>query len=112
MTHLNRMRERLRRRIPCGVTGGPAHSDIWMGKADVSGLRIELPQIEETGCFWRCARCLRRHRRLFQLQRRPTQPTAPGAHVIAADRRRAGELPANTANTHLIVSTTGLPRPH
>lgn len=32
--------------------GGPAHSDVWMQMlADVSGLRIELPQVEETGCF-------------------------------------------------------------
>ncbi|MEN1529494.1 FGGY-family carbohydrate kinase, partial [Pseudomonas aeruginosa] len=30
----------------------PAHSDVWMQMlADVSGLRIELPQVEETGCF-------------------------------------------------------------
>jgi L-xylulokinase len=34
------------------VTGGPAHSDVWMQMlADVSGLAIELPQVEETGCF-------------------------------------------------------------
>ncbi|MDU2468089.1 MAG: FGGY-family carbohydrate kinase, partial [Veillonella sp.] len=34
------------------VTGGPAHSDVWMQMlADVSGLRVELPQVEETGCF-------------------------------------------------------------
>ncbi|EOW0900500.1 carbohydrate kinase [Klebsiella pneumoniae] len=52
MTHLNRMRERFTRVQALRVTGGPAHSDVWMQMlADVSGLRVELPQVEETGCF-------------------------------------------------------------
>ena len=52
MTHLNRMRERFTEAHTLRVTGGPAHSDVWMQMlADVSGLRIELPQVEETGCF-------------------------------------------------------------
>lgn len=52
MTHLNRMRERFTDVCALRVTGGPAHSDVWMQMlADVSGLRIELPQVEETGCF-------------------------------------------------------------
>ncbi|MGG8291911.1 FGGY-family carbohydrate kinase [Klebsiella sp. 141130] len=52
MTHLNRMRERFTHVQALRVTGGPAHSDVWMQMlADVSGLRIELPQVEETGCF-------------------------------------------------------------
>jgi L-xylulokinase len=52
MTHLNRMRERFTAVQTLRVTGGPAHSDVWMQMlADVSGLRVELPQIEETGCF-------------------------------------------------------------
>lgn len=52
MTHLNRMRERFTDVHTLRVTGGPAHSDVWMQMlADVSGLRIELPQVEETGCF-------------------------------------------------------------
>ncbi|EOX8561094.1 FGGY-family carbohydrate kinase [Salmonella enterica subsp. diarizonae] len=52
MTHLNRMRERFTEVRTLRVTGGPAHSDVWMQMlADVSGLRIELPQVEETGCF-------------------------------------------------------------
>jgi L-xylulokinase len=52
MTHLNRMRERFTSVQALRVTGGPAHSDVWMQMlADVSGLRIELPQVEETGCF-------------------------------------------------------------
>ncbi len=52
MTHLNRMRERFTAAQTLRVTGGPAHSDVWMQMlADVSGLRIELPQVEETGCF-------------------------------------------------------------
>lgn len=52
MTHINRMRERFTDVHTLRVTGGPAHSDVWMQMlADVSGLRIELPQVEETGCF-------------------------------------------------------------
>ena len=52
MTHLNRMRERFTHVQALRVTGGPAHSDVWMQMlADVSGLRVELPQVEETGCF-------------------------------------------------------------
>lgn len=52
MTHLNRMRERFTEVRTLRVTGGPAHSDVWMQMlADVSGLRIELLQVEETGCF-------------------------------------------------------------
>jgi L-xylulokinase len=51
MTHLNRMLERFTQVQALRVTGGPAHSDVWMQMlADVSGLAIELPQVEETGC--------------------------------------------------------------
>ncbi|MDR1613248.1 MAG: carbohydrate kinase [Planctomycetota bacterium] len=33
------------------VTGGPTKSDVWMRMlADVSGLPVEIPEIEETGC--------------------------------------------------------------
>lgn len=52
MTHLNRMRERFTAAKTLRVTGGPAHSDVWMQMlADVSGLPVELPQVEETGCL-------------------------------------------------------------
>ena len=51
MTHLNRMLARFTHVQALRVTGGPAHSDVWMQMlADVSGLAIELPQVEETGC--------------------------------------------------------------
>ena len=51
MTHLNRMLERFTDVQVLRVTGGPAHSEVWMQMlADVSGLAIELPQVEETGC--------------------------------------------------------------
>ena len=51
MTHLNRMLERFTHVRTLRVTGGPTHSDVWMQMlADVSGLAIELPQVEETGC--------------------------------------------------------------
>ncbi|MBB1191954.1 carbohydrate kinase, partial [Klebsiella pneumoniae] len=46
----------MRRRFPeaqaLRVTGGPAKSLPWMQMfADVSGLPVELPQVEETGCL-------------------------------------------------------------
>jgi L-xylulokinase len=54
MTHLNRMRERFTDVRALRVTGGPAHSRVWMQMlADVSGLPVELPQVEETGCLAR-----------------------------------------------------------
>lgn len=52
MTHLNRMRERFTQVNALSVTGGPARSTVWMQMlADISGLPVELPQIEETGCL-------------------------------------------------------------
>jgi L-xylulokinase len=46
------MRERFTEVRALRVTGGPAHSPVWMQMlADVSGLPVELPQVEETGCF-------------------------------------------------------------
>lgn len=73
MTHLNRMRERFTDVHTLRVTGGPAHSDVWMQMlADVSGLRIELPQVEETGCFGGGTCRPRRYRGLSRFQRSPT----------------------------------------
>ncbi|ELQ9310974.1 carbohydrate kinase [Serratia marcescens] len=52
MTHLNRMRRRFPEVQALRVTGGPAKSLPWMQMfADVSGLPVELPQVEETGCL-------------------------------------------------------------
>lgn len=52
MTHLNRMRQRFPQTKALRVTGGPAKSAPWMQMfADVSGLPVELPQVEETGCL-------------------------------------------------------------
>ncbi|EMN8764944.1 carbohydrate kinase [Serratia marcescens] len=52
MTHLNRMRRRFPEAQALRVTGGPAKSLPWMQMfADVSGLPVELPQVEETGCL-------------------------------------------------------------
>lgn len=52
MTHLNRMLQRFPQAKTLRVTGGPARSDVWMQMlADVSGMPVELPQIEETGCL-------------------------------------------------------------
>lgn len=52
MTHLNRMRRRFPLTTALRVTGGPAKSAPWMQMfADISGLPVELPQVEETGCL-------------------------------------------------------------
>ncbi|CAI1107599.1 L-xylulose/3-keto-L-gulonate kinase [Serratia proteamaculans] len=52
MTHLNHMRQRFPAATALRVTGGPAKSAPWMQMfADVSGLPVELPQVEETGCL-------------------------------------------------------------
>jgi L-xylulokinase len=52
MTHLNRMLQRFPHTTALRVTGGPAKSAPWMQMlADVSGLPLELPQVEETGCL-------------------------------------------------------------
>ncbi|MDT1786032.1 FGGY-family carbohydrate kinase, partial [Salmonella enterica subsp. enterica serovar Oslo] len=49
---LNRMSERFTEVLALRVTRGTAHSDVWLQMlADDSGLRIELPQVEETGCL-------------------------------------------------------------
>jgi L-xylulokinase len=51
MTHLHRMLQRFTDVKTLRVTGGPAHSRVWMQMlADVSGLNVELPQVDETGC--------------------------------------------------------------
>ncbi|MFS2225303.1 FGGY-family carbohydrate kinase [Pantoea sp. B65] len=51
MTHLTRMLERFTDVDALRVTGGPTQSEVWMQMlADVSGIAIELPQVEETGC--------------------------------------------------------------
>ncbi|MEF9676416.1 FGGY-family carbohydrate kinase [Pectobacterium aroidearum] len=52
MAHLNRMRQRFPNVDALRITGGPAKSVPWMQMfADVSGLPVELPQVEETGCL-------------------------------------------------------------
>ncbi|TCT16542.1 3-keto-L-gulonate kinase /L-xylulose kinase [Bibersteinia trehalosi] len=52
MHHLNRMRKRFPHVNTLRVTGGPVKSSVWMQMlADLTGMRLEIPQIEETGCF-------------------------------------------------------------
>lgn len=52
MHHLERMLQRFPQTNVLRVTGGPAKSQEWMQiLADLSGLAIEIPQVEETGCF-------------------------------------------------------------
>lgn len=52
MAHLNRMQTRFTEARTLRITGGPAHSAVWMQMfADISGLTVELPQVEETGCL-------------------------------------------------------------
>lgn len=52
MTHLDFLRQRFPGARRMRMTGGPAHSAVWMQMfADISGLELELPRIEETGCL-------------------------------------------------------------
>ncbi len=113
MTHLNRMRERFTDVHTLRVTGGPAHSDVWMQMlADVSGLRIELPQVEETGCFGAAlaARVGTGVYRDFSEAQRDLQ--APGAHPAAGydcPSALPTKIPTLSASH---CRTSGLSRPH
>lgn len=50
--HLNRMRQRFPHTNILRVTGGPTQSPVWMQiLADISGMTLEIPQLEETGCL-------------------------------------------------------------
>ncbi|MGC7590222.1 FGGY-family carbohydrate kinase [Bisgaard Taxon 46] len=52
MYHLNRMKQRFPQATLLRVTGGPAKSKVWLQMlADFTGMTLEVPQIEETGCL-------------------------------------------------------------
>lgn len=52
MHHLNRMKQRFPNANVLRVTGGPTKSAVWMQMlADISGMTLEIPQVEETGCY-------------------------------------------------------------
>ncbi|KQN57825.1 MULTISPECIES: FGGY-family carbohydrate kinase [unclassified Erwinia] len=52
LTHLNRIRQRFPRVTALRLSGGPTRSACWMQMfADISGLPVEIPQIEESGCL-------------------------------------------------------------
>lgn len=52
MHHLNRMLQRFPNTQVIRVTGGPAKSAVWLQMlADLTGMRLEVPNVEETGCF-------------------------------------------------------------
>lgn len=52
MTHLEKMLIRFPDTRVLRVTGGPAKSLVWMQiLADLTGLTVEIPQVEETGCL-------------------------------------------------------------
>lgn len=52
MHHLSRMQQRFPNAKVLRVTGGPAKSNVWMQMlADLTGMRLEIPQVEETGCY-------------------------------------------------------------
>ena len=52
MYHLERMLQRFPQTKVLRVTGGPAKSPVWIQiLADLTGLPVEIPQIEETGCL-------------------------------------------------------------
>jgi len=52
LVHLDRMLRLFPAVEALRVTGGPARSEVWMQMlADASGLLVEVPQVEETGCL-------------------------------------------------------------
>ncbi|MGQ0286783.1 FGGY-family carbohydrate kinase [Pasteurellaceae bacterium 22721_9_1] len=52
MHHLNRMLKRFPNTQVLRVTGGPAKSKVWMQMlADLTGMKLEIPAVEETGCL-------------------------------------------------------------
>jgi len=52
MQHLEQMLKRFPNPTALRVTGGPAKSAVWLQMlADLSGLTVEVPQVEETGCL-------------------------------------------------------------
>ncbi len=52
MHHLTRMFQRFPNANVLRVTGGPAKSAVWMQMlADLTGMKLEIPQVEETGCL-------------------------------------------------------------
>ncbi|MBB5193560.1 L-xylulokinase [Silvimonas terrae] len=51
-SHLLQMRECFSTVEALRVTGGPARSEVWMQMlSDMSGLPVEIPAVEETGCL-------------------------------------------------------------
>ncbi|MBN6067100.1 carbohydrate kinase [Aggregatibacter actinomycetemcomitans] len=52
MYHLERMLQRFPHTNVLRVTGGPTKSKVWMQMlADLTGMRLEIPAVEETGCL-------------------------------------------------------------
>lgn len=52
MYHLERMFVRFPQVNVLRITGGPTKSDVWMQMlADLTGMRLEIPATEETGCL-------------------------------------------------------------
>lgn len=52
LTHLNRILKRFPKVSALRLSGGPTRSAEWMQMfADASGLPVEIPQIEESGCL-------------------------------------------------------------
>ncbi|MDG2961351.1 carbohydrate kinase [Bisgaard Taxon 10/6] len=52
MYHLDRMLKRFPHANALRVTGGAAKSEVWMQMlADFTGMRLEIPKVEESGCL-------------------------------------------------------------
>jgi len=52
LTHLNRILKRFPHVTALRLSGGSTRSTVWMQMfADISGLPVEIPQIEESGCL-------------------------------------------------------------
>jgi L-xylulokinase len=98
MTHLNRMRERFTHVQALRVTGGPAHSDVWMQMlADVSGLALNCRRWKRPAALALPSR-RGRHRRVPQLSdaRRARQHPV---RTLLPDMTAHAAISANTATT-------------
>lgn len=51
-THIRRMREQFKNVVALRATGGPTRARAWTQLlADVTGLLVEVPEVDETGCL-------------------------------------------------------------
>ena len=88
MQHLEQMLKRFPNPTALRVTGGPAKSAVWLQMlADLSGLTVEVPQVEETGCLGAA---------LMAMVAKPLLPSVPATSVAAPKRESPKPWPKIT----------------